>query len=85
MFIKFFNRENIAEDSGDFFQIISMMFGVASFMLKVFKIITDSSLSFKGSNEIDEQMYIQYIYIKKISLNNFLLNFSSGNYIIAGI
>jgi len=35
--IKFFNRENIGEDNGDFFQIISMMFGVASFMLKVFK------------------------------------------------
>jgi hypothetical protein len=45
--------------------------------MKVFKIITDSSLSFKGSNEIDEQMYIQYIYIKKISLNNFLLKNSS--------
>lgn len=33
--IKFFSRENVADDSADFFQIISMMFGVASFMLKV--------------------------------------------------
>lgn len=33
--IRFFSRENVSEDAGDFFQIISMMFGVASFMLKV--------------------------------------------------
>lgn len=36
--IKFFSRENAADDNADFFQIISMMFGVASFMLKVSKI-----------------------------------------------
>lgn len=37
--IKFFSRENISEDNADFFQIISMMFGVASFMLKVILLI----------------------------------------------
>jgi hypothetical protein len=35
--IKFFNRENATDENADFFQIISMMFGVASFMLKVKK------------------------------------------------
>ncbi len=34
--IKFFNRDNVSEDNLDFFQIISMMFGVGSFMLKVY-------------------------------------------------
>lgn len=33
--IRFFSRENTIEDSSDFFQIISMMFGVGAFMLKV--------------------------------------------------
>jgi hypothetical protein len=33
--IKFFNREIPNEENGDFFQIISLMFGVLSFLLKV--------------------------------------------------
>ena len=33
--IKFFSREVQPDDNGDFFQIISMLFGVGSFLLKV--------------------------------------------------
>ena len=33
--IKFFRREQQSEENGDFFQIISLMFGVVSFLLKV--------------------------------------------------
>ena len=33
--IVYYSNKNVQEDQGDFIQLISMMFGIASFMFKV--------------------------------------------------